>query len=570
MAGTWTQLKNAPSFPASTMLLLTDGTVMCQQSGAKNWFKLTPDAQGDYVNGTWSTLSAMPNAPLYFASAVLNDGRVFCAGGEYNNFVPGADLLAAEIYDPLVDTWTVLGTPPGWAKIGDAPCCVLPDGRLLLGAIDTTNTAIYDPVANSWTDAGANGAKNDASSEETWTLLPDGSVLTAECINFGKAEKYIPSQDKWVSAGSTPVSLVQPCPGFVGEIGPAVLLPNGKVFAIGATGHTALYTPPAVSTQPGTWAKGPDFKDANGKTLYAMDAPCCLLPNGKVLCIAGPDPVCSYPAPTTFLEYDGTNLNIITGPSNASGRPYVGRMLLLPTGQVLFAAATNVIAVYTPDGAPKSAWRPVITSCPNHLLNGQTYTLSGKQLNGLSQACSYGDDATMATNYPIVKLKSNASGKVFYCRTHSFSTMAVATGPTVVSTDFTVVCVTETGPMTLTVIANGIESKPFAVTVDKAPVQKIQINEAAVAVLIGSLADGPLWVLGPNGPVPVDPWGPDVVKKAQAIRQQVMDAVQASRALGREVTRLHAEQLRNEPIQNLESTLKDHSGPAKARGKATR
>src|SRR5262249_23969760 len=132
MAGTWTQLKNAPSFPASTMLLLTDGTVMCQQSGSKNWFKLTPDAKGDYVNGTWSRLSAMPNAPLYLASAVLNDGRVFCAGGEYSNFVPGAGLLAAEIHDPLMDAWTVLSTLPGWAKFGDAPCCVLPDGRLLL------------------------------------------------------------------------------------------------------------------------------------------------------------------------------------------------------------------------------------------------------------------------------------------------------------------------------------------------------------------------------------------------------------------------------------------------------
>lgn len=30
MPGTWTPLVNQPTFPASTMLLLTDGTVMCQ------------------------------------------------------------------------------------------------------------------------------------------------------------------------------------------------------------------------------------------------------------------------------------------------------------------------------------------------------------------------------------------------------------------------------------------------------------------------------------------------------------------------------------------------------------
>ena len=93
--------------------------------------------------------------------------------------------------------------------------------------------------------------------------------------------------------------------------------------------------------------------------------------------------------------------------------------------------------------------------------------------------------------------------------------MAVATGSAVVSTNFTVVCVTETGPMKLTVIANGIGSKPVEVTVDKAPTAKIPINEAVVAHLIGSLADGPLWVLGPNGPVPVDPRGPAVVGRGQ-------------------------------------------------------
>jgi hypothetical protein len=63
-----------------------------------------------------------PNSPLYFASAVLKDGRVFVAGGEYNDGQQ-VQLLAAEIYDPMADSWTVLSTPSGWSKIGDAPCC---------------------------------------------------------------------------------------------------------------------------------------------------------------------------------------------------------------------------------------------------------------------------------------------------------------------------------------------------------------------------------------------------------------------------------------------------------------
>ncbi|HEY4920980.1 MAG TPA: kelch repeat-containing protein, partial [Xanthobacteraceae bacterium] len=127
------------------MLLLTDGTVMCQNSDSNQWWKLKPDIAGSYVNGTWSALANGPNSPLYFASAVLRDGRVFVAGGEYNAGV-STDLLAAEIYNPVTNTWTAIATPPGWTHIGDAPSCVFPDGRIMIGSIMANQCAIYDPV----------------------------------------------------------------------------------------------------------------------------------------------------------------------------------------------------------------------------------------------------------------------------------------------------------------------------------------------------------------------------------------------------------------------------------------
>src|SRR2546427_1792656 len=114
----------------------------------------------------------MPHPRLYYASAVLADGRVFVAGGEYSD--AGSETNTAEIYNPLTNTWTVISGPPAWPRIGDAACCVLTDGKVLLGNLDDKRTAIYDPAAGTWA-AGPN--KNDRSSEETWTLLPDHTEI---------------------------------------------------------------------------------------------------------------------------------------------------------------------------------------------------------------------------------------------------------------------------------------------------------------------------------------------------------------------------------------------------------
>jgi len=244
---------------------------------------------------------------------------------------------------------------------------------------------MYDPSTNTWSAA---GAKDDASSEETWTLLPDETVLTVECQKHPNAEKYLAAADTWVSAGSLPTDLVEPSSI---EIGPAFLLPDGRVFAVGATPHTAVYSPPPIANMPGVWVAGPDFPtDENGNNLGAKDAPGCLLPNGKVLCAVGPVTGVSgaYLGPTMFFEFDPSPLTLerTSDPPNANGVPFTGRMMILPTGEVLFAAGTPAIYAYTADGDPDPAWRPYITDCPPRLRQLSVFKLEGRQLNGLSQA----------------------------------------------------------------------------------------------------------------------------------------------------------------------------------------
>jgi hypothetical protein len=463
MPGTWSPLTHQPTFGVGTMLLLTDGTVMAQNSFSPHWWRLTPDITGSYVNGTWSQLADGPNGPLYYASAVLRDGRVFVAGGE-DNSGGGGDLLAAEIYNPLTNAWTALPTPAGWTAIGDASSCVFPDGRVFLGYIEGPQCAIYDPVTNAWS-AAAN-MLHGTTNEETWTLLQDQTIIVCDSAGAPQTEKYLIASNQWITCPNTPTDLVEAASI---EIGPALALPDGRLFAVGATGQTALYTMPPISSQPGTWAQGPTFPVVAGKQLGAKDAPGCLLPNGLVLCAVGPvDGVGGdYLAPTYFYEFNPTTntLAATNNPPTNGGPPFVGRFLLLPTGQVLFASGTENLQVYTPTGAPDPMWKPNITSVPTSLFRGVTYTLYGRQINGLSQAVSYGDDAQMATNYPIVRIQNNATGNVFYCRTFNFSTMGVNTGTVIHNTQFTVPPSAELGASTITVIANGIASDPVAVNV---------------------------------------------------------------------------------------------------------
>jgi hypothetical protein len=199
LAQTLQTLVNQPPAGAGLGFLLTDGSVMFQGNGLSNWSKLTPDKFGSYVKGTWSQLASLPSGyvPDAFASAVLGDGRLVIVGGEYNN---GNFALTNKgaIYDPKKDTWTALGHPTGWGYIGDSPSAVLPDGRFVVGRKLDHRVAALDPATLQWTELGDAG-KSDFNAEEGWTLMPDGSVLTFDVKHAPHSERYIPSQQKWVS-----------------------------------------------------------------------------------------------------------------------------------------------------------------------------------------------------------------------------------------------------------------------------------------------------------------------------------------------------------------------------------
>jgi hypothetical protein len=450
-AAGWQRVTAAPPFSsAGQVLLLTTGQVLLHDNGS-NWYTLTPDNTGSYINGTWAQVASLPSGyePLYYASAVLPSGDVIINGGEYNNGQAVWTTLGA-YYNVKFNTWTPVAPPPGWTTIGDAPSAVLANGTYMLGDCCSTAAALYDVGAGTWTATGS--GKADSNNEEGWTLMPTGDLLTVDAQAEPGSEMYNPTSGMWTGAGPLPSDLVNS-----GELGPQMLLQNGTVFAAGADQYTALYHPPTQQ-----WTAGPNFPIVGGQQLDIADGPATLLPNGHVIMATSPG---VFQQPSYFLDFNGRTFTRIVGPPNApNDSSYYYRLLLLPTGQVLETDFSNDVEIYSPGVKPNLAIRPVIKTVPTKLIHDLHYTATGVLFNGVSQANAYGDDAQSATNYPLIAIVNGSTGHVFYCKTFGFSAMPVASNATV-STNFAVPATIELGASTLYVIANGISSQPVSVTV---------------------------------------------------------------------------------------------------------
>ena len=238
------------------MLLLPNGDVMAQEDNDSGtygpvWYLLTPNSNGSYVDGTWSTLASENDTRLFFSSDVLPDGDVFVAGGEY-----GTGGSTAEIYNPQTNVWTE--TPAPGNRFSDANSEVLSNGNILDELVqgNLKGTMLYDPMTNTWTTG---PSSYGISNESAWVKLPDNSILMVNRLSTN-AERYIPSLNEWVEDATVPVELYD---SYGDEAGPGVLLPNGSVIYFGSTDTAAIYTP-SGTTAPGTWTTAAAMPNGQG------------------------------------------------------------------------------------------------------------------------------------------------------------------------------------------------------------------------------------------------------------------------------------------------------------------
>ncbi len=429
-------------------MLLGDGTVL-GMNGDGTCVKLTPNSSGSYLNGTWTTVAHMNDDRLFFASTLMTNGNVFVAGGEY-----GAGHDHAEYYDQLNNVWTRIPDPVPGVGFSDAISKILPNGNVLVAPVSLFGGCrIYNVASNNWQTAATAPNQN----EVCWVKLASDSILTID-TGAQTSRHYVPALNQWVADGNVPVVIY----GYGSEIGAGFLLPDGRVFFIGGSTNTAIYTPGATPAVAGSWVAGPPMV-FGANQLGAVDAPAAMMANGKILCCLGP--VGGFNSPCYFYEYDylANSFTAVGAPGGGgiyNAPPFVTSMLNLPDGTVLLVGGQNSTSLYlyTPDGTPLPAGQPGIVSITENA--DGSYHLTGTNLNGISEGAAYGDDEQMDSNFPLVRMTNATSGNIFYARIFNRTSTSVMQSNLVSATEFSLPQNLPAGNYSLVVAVNGNPSAP--------------------------------------------------------------------------------------------------------------
>lgn len=429
----WQPLTNqAPSGNNGVQIMIqgTDGTILVQSFDGQSWMKLTPDAMGSYVNGTWSTLATEPIARLYFASQIMPDGRLFVAGGEYS----GPGLLAnwsntGEIYDPLADTWTPIAPYPnqphcprvnyvsGNTTSGSAAITGvypytsglfvgeqvfgfgIPSGATIVSVGSVTQITISAAATQT---VSANAIFFNASyrltgclGDDPSTLLSSSKILVGDLVN-SDTFIYDAAANTWTRAATKVYPDSSDEEGWTkSSQGPII---NYDLFQSVGTGGsyaeeynptTSVWSP--ISPSDGT-AKG-TIPQLSSPSLGFELGPALRLQDGRIFLIGATPHTAFYnPASNTWSsgpDISGT-LNGIASPFGADDAPGA----ILPNGHVIFAADAGPAGVTSSGNI--TAGSSVITGIPSTALFQVFWSVSGAGIPPGSFVVSV-DSASQAT-----------------------------------------------------------------------------------------------------------------------------------------------------------------------------
>lgn len=331
-------------------------------------------------------LAAMGTETIHHAAVLVRDGRVFVTGGNDAGFtylttvqifhVTSAPVLAdgATQYHYQYDGANPMNHGVRWHTL-----TLLRGGQILKAGGDdgiggTNVCELCDPTA-----AGGSGAWTITGSlahgryRHTATLMPDGRVLVIGGTDVGtglpttSCEFFDPGTQSW-SAG--------PTLNVARQHHTATLMPNGDVLVTGG-GDSGIGGNSIISCELLPFG-GPAWNIVGQMTRSRQDHAAVLLPNGRVLVIAGEgfDPtneVGNYALPSTEL-YDSETQRWQPGPSMIVGRGSVQVALVAKENKVYALGDFQQSIEYL--DLDRMVWRTSLSALSTNR-NDPTVTLMG-------------------------------------------------------------------------------------------------------------------------------------------------------------------------------------------------
>lgn len=299
------------------------------------------------ATGSWSSTGDMVfSHPGRCRLVLMPNGKALLVGG-YNSSLPTYYMATCEVYDPATGTWALTGSLN--IPRGEFSLTLLPNGKVMIagGMLDgrvsiwdpsnyTASCELYDPATGAWT---ATGSMSTACRMRPAVLLPDGKVLAVGGSNAGgyqaSCELYDPGSGTWSLTGGLPA------PRSWTEKDALTLLPTGQVLAVAGfygspRAECYLYDPAG-----GAWS------GTSPLATERYDYSATLMPNGKVMVAGGYNYRVAGQYPQSVVEiYDTANGTWEAAPSLPAPR-YQHSATLLPGGQVMVAGGANSIVLNT-------------------------------------------------------------------------------------------------------------------------------------------------------------------------------------------------------------------------------
>jgi hypothetical protein len=242
-------------------------------------------------------LSAAMLRPLgYHTATLLVTGQVLVAGGFDGSSASGAPTAAAELSDPVTQTFTATGnmndarvfhTATALCDTSATSCgnprVLIAGGERGVAGTDLVYLAtaeLFDPATGTFTATGSLSAPRE---RHTSTLLSNGKVLIAGGLSVGQgstaslpaaAELFDPATATFTATGSLSVPR---------EYHTATLLQNGKVLIAGGVDSNGQFLGQTELYDPATGLFTPTGNMIDARYLHSAT----LLPSGKVLIVGG-------------------------------------------------------------------------------------------------------------------------------------------------------------------------------------------------------------------------------------------------------------------------------------------